>query len=424
MADQLKISQAPVKMPSITRHEPQSEVPFQIQDVSKVNTLNVRKDAHGQNLGLLNQEHTVLSELLKQSELSTQYIFAYQNIEAVVQMLSIDNTGLQEALGKLLASFALDPSQLVQEMKTQAQNNVTFYGQVFDELRNLLSEGQKHVVIDALQSMLLPITHARARKSIQSHLEAMMHKYSHSNFLGNIKQILDKSSQLDAHALQEELTKLFSLIEQNGRMDENTQTIFRLFEVHLSRLLKEDVGDTDLKQMALYQNAIAENLRSGSKTMGKFVELLKLAEENSSDLDKQSLQDILRFILNAPSNYIPLHHIYLPLRFHDQVVHAEVWMDTENVNKGAQVLLLIDLNDIGMLECEIQSLDKHISITLSVPGEHRAVFETQRDAMIQAIRRLGYGVDRFKIENWTQTRSLLDVFPHLQALQTGVDTYA
>ena len=424
MADQLKISQAPVKMPSITRHEPQSEVPFQIQDVSKINTLNVRKDAHGQNLSLLNHEHTVLSELLKQSELSTQYIFAYQNIEAVVQMLSIDNTGLQEALGKLLASFALDPSQLVQEMKTQAQNNVTFYGQVFDELRNLLSEGQKHVVIDALQSMLLPITHARARKSIQSHLEALMHKYNQGNFLGNINQILEQSSQMDAHTLQEELTKLFSLLEQNGRMDENTQTIFRLFEVHLSRLLKEDVGDTDLKQMALYQNAIAENLRSGSKTMGKFVELLKLAEENSSDLDKQSLQDILRFILNAPSNYIPLHHIYLPLRFHDQVVHAEVWIDTEDERKATQVLLLVDLNEIGMVECEIHALDKRLSIQLKVPSEYRSTFESQRDAMSQVVRKLGYGVEQMSITDWTQTRSLLEVFPQLQALQTGIDTYA
>ena len=424
MADQLKISQAPVKMPSITRHEPQSEVPFQIQDVSKINTLNVRKEEHGQNLSLLNQENAILSELLKQSELSTQYIFAYQNIESVVQMLSIDNAGLQEALGKLLASFALDPSQLVQEMKTQAQNNVTFYGQVFDELRKMLSEGQKHVVIDALQSMLLPITHARARKSTQSHLEALMHKYSKSNFHGNIKEVLEKSSQMDAHALQEKLTKLFTLLEQNGLMDSNTETIFRLLEVHLSRLLRSDTEDSDLKQKAIYQNAIAENLRSGSKTMGKLVELLKLAEQNSTDLDKQSLQDILRFILNAPSNYIPLHHIYLPLRFHEQVVHAEVWIDTGNESKATQVLMLVDLNELGMVECEIHALDKRLSIQLNVPSEYRFVFESQRDAMSQALRKLGYGVDRLSVSDWTQTRTLLDVFPHLQALQTGIDAYA
>ncbi len=386
--------------------------------------MNVRKDAHAQNLGLLDQEHTVLSELLKQSELSTQYIFAYQNIESVVQMLSIDNTGLQEALGKLLASFALDPSQLVQEMKTQAQNNVTFYGQVFDELRKMLDEGQKHVVIDALQSMLLPITHARARKSIQSHLEALMHKYNQSYFHGNIEEVLKKSPQMDAHALQEELTKLFNLIEQNGLMDSNVETIFRLLEVHLSRLLRSDSEDNDLKQMAIYQNAIAENLRSGSKTMGKFVELLKLAEQNSTDLDKQSLQDILRFILNAPSNYIPLHHIYLPLRFHEQVVHAEVWIDTGNERKAVQVLMLVDLNEIGMVECEIHALDKRISIQLNVPSEYRTLFEAQRDAISQAIRKLGFGVEKLHVSDWTQTRSLLDVFPHLQALQTGIDAYA
>ena len=424
MADQLKISQAPVKLPSIARHEPQSEVPFQIQDVSKVNTLNVRKDAHGQNLSLLNQENTVLSELLKQSELSTQYIFAYQNIESVVQMLSIDNAGLQEALGKLLASFALDPSQLVQEMKTQAQNNVTFYGQVFDELRNLLSEGHRHVVIDVLQSMLLPITHARARKSIQSHLESLMHKYNQSYFHGNIEEVLKKSPQMDAHALQEELTKLFNQIEQNGLMDSSVKTIFRLLEVHLSRLLRSDSEDNDLKQKAIYQNAIAENLRSGSKTMGKFVELLKLAEQNSTDLDKQSLQDILRFILNAPSNYIPLHHIYLPLRFHEQVVHAEVWIDTGNERKAVQVLMLVDLNEIGMVECEIHALDKRLTIQLNVPSEYRTVFKSQRVAISQAIRKLGFGVEKLHVSDWTQTRSLLDVFPHLQALQTGIDAYA
>ena len=424
MADQLKISQAPVKMPSITRQEPQSEVPFQIQDVSKINTLNVRKEEHGQNLGLLNHENAVLSELLKQSELSTQYIFAYHNIESVVQMLSIDNAGLQEALGKLLASFALEPTQLVQEMKTQAQHNVTFYGNVFDELRSLLKQGHKSLVIDALHAMLVPITHARARASIQAHLEALMHKYGQTSGYEHIKQVFEMSAQLDAQTLQEELTKLFSSLDKQGLLDEGVKTTFRLFEVHLSRLLRIDQDEFDFKTQALYQNAIAENLRSGSKTMGKFVELLKLAEQNSSDVDKQSLQDILRFILNAPSNYIPLHHIYLPLRFHEQIVHAEAWIDTGNEQKTTQVLLVVDLNEIGMLECEIHAVDKRLSIVLSVPSEYRSVFELQRDSMALAIRKLGYGVDKIKIDDWLQSRSLLDVFPHLQALQTGVDTYA
>ena len=424
MADQLKISQAPVKMPSITRQEPQSEVPFQIQDVSKINTLNVRKEEHGQNLGLLNHENAVLSELLKQSELSTQYIFAYHNIESVVQMLSIDNAGLQEALGKLLASFALEPTQLVQEMKTQAQHNVTFYGNVFDELRSLLKQGHKSLVIDALHAMLVPITHARARASIQAHLEALMHKYGQTSVYEHIKQVFEMSAQLDAQTLQEELTKLFSSLDKQGLLDEGVKTTFRLFEVHLSRLLRIDQDEFDFKTQALYQNAIAENLRSGSKTMGKFVELLKLAEQNSSDVDKQSLQDILRFILNAPSNYIPLHHIYLPLRFHEQIVHAEAWIDTGNEQKTTQVLLVVDLNEIGMLECEIHAVDKRLSIVLSVPSEYRSVFELQRDSMALAIRKLGYGVDKIKIDDWLQSRSLLDVFPHLQALQTGVDTYA
>ena len=424
MADQLKISQAPVKMPSIVRHEPQAEVPFQIQDVSRVNNLNVRKEEHGQNLSLLGHDNAVLSELFKNSALTTQYIFAYQNIASVVQMLAVDNAGLQEALGKLLTSFALESANLVQEMKTQAQSNGTFYGQVFDELRNMLQEGQKHVVIDALQSMLLPITHARARKSIQSHLQFLMEQFSQSEIQGNVQKLLEMSPQMDANTLQEALAELYAMIAKSGLLDAKTQTTFRLFEVHLSRLMRADLKQVDVKQQAIFQSAMAENLRSGSKIMDKFVELLHLAEQNSFGLDKQNLQDIVRFILNAPSNYIPLQHLYLPLRLHEQIVHAEVWIAAGDEVKATHVLLIVDLNDIGMVECEIHALDKRLSIQFNVPGAFRPMIESLRDNLMQAVRKLGYGIDRVHVVEKTQTRSLLDVFPHLQALQTGIDTYA
>ena len=424
MADQLKISQAPVKMPSIVRHEPQAEVPFQIQDVSRVNNLNVRKEEHGQNLSLLGHDNAVLSELFKNSALTTQYIFAYQNIASVVQMLAVDNEGLQEALGKLLTSFALEPANLVQEMKTQAQSNGTFYGQVFDELRKMLQEGQKHVVIDALQSMLLPITHARARKSIQSHLQFLMDQFSQSEIQGNMVKLLEMSPQMDANSLQEALAELYAMIEKKGLLDVKTQTTFRLFEVHLSRLMRADMEHVDIKQQAVFQSALAENLRTGSNIMGKFVELLHLAEQNSFGLDKQHLQDIVRFILNAPSNYIPLQHLFLPLRVHEQIVHAEVWIAAGDEVKATHVLLIVDLNDIGMVECEIHALDKRLSIQFNVPGAFRPMIESLRDSLMQAIRKLGYGIDRLHVVEGTQTRSLLDVFPHLQALQTGIDTYA
>ena len=424
MADQLKISQAPVKMPSIVRHEPQAEVPFQIQDVSRVNNLNVRKEEHGQNLSLLGHDNAVLSELFKNSALTTQYIFAYQNIASVVQMLAVDNAGLQEALGKLLTSFAMESANLVQEMKTQAQSNGTFYGQVFDELRKMLQEGQKHVVIDALQSMLLPITHARARKSIQSHLQFLMDQFSQSEIQGNMVKLLEMSPQMDANSLQEALGELYAMFAKSGLLDVKTQTTFRLFEVHLSRLMRADMEHVDIKQQAVFQSALAENLRTGSNIMGKFVELLQLAEQNSFGLDKQHLQDIVRFILNAPSNYIPLQHLYLPLRLHEQIVHAEVWIAAGDEVKATHVLLIVDLNDIGMVECEIHALDKRLSIQFNVPGAFRPMIESLRDNLMQAVRKLGYGIDRVHVVEKTQTRSLLDVFPHLQALQTGIDTYA
>ena len=126
----------------------------------------------------------------------------------------------------------------------------------------------------------------------------------------------------------------------------------------------------------------------------------------------------------APSNYIPLQHLYLPLRLHEQIVHAEVWIAAGDEVKTTQVLLIVDLNDIGMVECEIHALDKRLSIQFNVPWAFRPMIESLRDNLMQAVRKLGYGIDRVHVVEKTQTRSLLDVFPHLQALQTGIDTYA
>ena len=86
--------------------------------------------------------------------------------------------------------------------------------------------------------------------------------------------------------------------------------------------------------------------------------------------------------------------------------------------------MLVDLNEIGMVDCEIHALDKRLTIQLNVPSEYRIVFETQRDALSQAIRKIGYGVEHLSVSDWIHTRTLLDVFPHLQALQTGIDAYA
>ena len=108
----------------------------------------------------------------------------------------------------------------------------------------------------------------------------------------------------------------------------------------------------------------------------------------------------------------------------EQIVHAEVWIAAGDEVKATHVLLIVDLNDIGMVECEIHALDKRLSIQFNVPGAFRPLIESQRDNLMQIIRKLGYGIDRVHVVEKTQTRSLLDVFPHLQALQTGIDTYA
>lgn len=117
-------------------------VPFQLIDASKVQSLAQHKELLSQNQTILlkNDQPSIMANMLQDPQAVVHFLRTIYLVQEVVNMLPLMNNPLSEEIEELFQNLMLHPDDIVGEMMKQENTATLFRGELFDNLRNLLSE--------------------------------------------------------------------------------------------------------------------------------------------------------------------------------------------------------------------------------------------------------------------------------------------
>lgn len=134
------------------RPQADPSVPFQMLDATKVQSLATHKEILEQNQTILlkNDQPSIMANMLQDPQAVVHFLRTIYLVQEVVGMLPLMNNPLSEEIEELFNKMILTPEDIVGEMVKQEEGATLFKGELFDNLRNLLSEMGK---IDASQTL-------------------------------------------------------------------------------------------------------------------------------------------------------------------------------------------------------------------------------------------------------------------------------
>lgn len=134
------------------RPQADPSVPFQMLDATKVQSLSQHKEILEQNQTILlkNEQPSIMANMLQDPQAVVHFLRTIYLVQEVVGMLPLMNNPLSEEIEELFNKMILTPEDIVGEMIKQEEGATLFKGELYDNLRNILSEMGK---LDASQTM-------------------------------------------------------------------------------------------------------------------------------------------------------------------------------------------------------------------------------------------------------------------------------
>lgn len=120
-------------------------VPFQMLDASKVQSLSQHKEMLSQNQTIIlqNDQPSIMANMLQDPQAVVHFLRTIYLVQEVVNMLPLMNNPLSQEIEELFQNLMLHPKDIANEMMNQEETSTLFRGELFDNLRNLLSEMAK-----------------------------------------------------------------------------------------------------------------------------------------------------------------------------------------------------------------------------------------------------------------------------------------
>lgn len=444
MADILKVSPTGLKNTHpISRNTPDPAVPFEIKDVSKVVSLATFKQTEQQNQTITNQKHSeVLYKLLQQPEGTVQLIHSLMFLQQTVSMLGVDNETLHAEILSLLKSMFLDKSELMIELLAQSKGNTIFHGEIFEWISQLMIEHPhlKKDIARLLRSFCYRGDPDQIRQSLADRLLSLK-----SDFPKTLRDSVDEMlSKLQSDATRDDISRLMARFFKNADPQLFSNSLFtkakyaidqlmvHWFEscqsVDISSELKDVLGVKEESFVNMLENAmkLIESEQIPSKVQRAVVmTLLKL---DSQPILKETVEQVVRSILSSPSFILPIHHFILPFKTSSALSYAECWIDNHCGNDLANddsftVLLSAEIESLGHFEVEIKGVNHSLEIFLYTPEGLVDRFFPVSEAFKRIAKDRNYNIARVSVQSLKGVRTLLDVFPRLASLQSGVDMY-
>ncbi len=460
MADILKVTAPMVSKNAIQTNKTAQDpsVPFDLQEIHNI----IRNNPSGGILGSHNvyQNETgaaVLMNLLKDPDVTVNYLKNIYILEEIINLLPINNNTVTQEIRQLFQSLLIQPEQIVEELMRQEYSSTLFKGELFEFLRELLHErpGIKKEVAELLKAMNGILSRQDVLDSTANNLDYLSDKLAGSSTLSaklaelaararypmddgefqvlrqNILQILKDVENSILYSPQME--KIVSIIIYNlSRYQDNPQY---LNEALLNVLIHVDGRESKEELKALLSEYL-ENYKNGikvendSRVMNILAEIIGKQDRKTDiqSLNGDKIEKIIISLLSSPCNYTPLLHFVIPLSFHDMTAFSELWIDPNNyqetkdgMERGIHVLITFDINGIGQFEAEFWMQGDALRMHLFCPKEYYKIFSELYGDFKEIISGHGYSMSEIKIDSLKKPRSLMEVFKTLPYRRTGVD---
>ncbi|MBE6841630.1 MAG: hypothetical protein E7510_02230 [Ruminococcus sp.] len=420
---------------------------------------------------LLKQHNTVITEqhkgpaafmsLLKDPEVTVGFMKGIFAMMDVVALLPMKNDAITEEMQQLFAQLNVDPDMIADEMINQENSSTAFKGELFDFLRNLISESKNPEVKNAVISVLKAINSEKSREDITVALsgsfEYLSKEMKPSHEISDKLLWLSKEfasgdmSQKFEHIKSEALEVLYD-IERSILFSDRTSKLISMIRYNMSRYndnpdfltnsvnylmtMMTEAEKPEFLQLlydhlAYYENKDFSESLSDSKVMNVITEILKRQGESEEigALNHESVENIIHSILSSPSNFTPLLHFIIPVEYEDISSFAEMWIDPdeEEISRdGSQqriihMFIVFDIENLGKLEAEFFVRGRDISLSLYCPQESAEYIADISKEIKSCADFSDYRMVDVSVRKFTESRSLVDVFEGLSIKRTGIN---
>lgn len=460
MADILKVT-APMISKNVIQPNKATEdpsIPFDLQEISHIVKNNQSSELLGQHNVYQNETGAAtLMDLLKDPDVTVNYLKNIYMLEEIISLLPVNNNTVTQEIRQLFQALLIGPDKIVDELMRQEYSSTLFKGELFDYLREALSEnpGMKLEVAELLKAVNGMISRQDVLDSVANNLDYLSDEMASSSTLSarlaelaasvrysasgeefqQLKQeILAVLREVEGSILYSpQIAKVVPIIIHNlSRYQDNPQYLNEaLLNVLVNingRESKEELRNLIADYVASFANgARAEN---HSRIMNVLAEIIGKQEQETdiSSLNGDKIEKIITSLLSSPCNYTPLLHFVIPLAYENMTAFSELWVDPndyretkEGQEKGIHMLITFDINGIGQFEAEFWVNDKDIRLYLFCPKEYSSIFAGLSGEFERIISSSGYRAAEVKIEKLDKVRSLMDVFKTLPYKRTGVD---
>ncbi len=473
MADILKISTPLIDKNPITPQRPEANptVPFDLSDVTRVIRTTDPAEILQQNTGYVPKEEApkILADLLKDPTVTVNIIKNIYVLQEIINLLPANNSPLTAEIQQLFDALLLQPDEVVAELQRQEQATTLFKGELFDQLRELLTENSDRPEVAREIGLLLKglnatIARRDALDSVANNLTFLSDSFSVSpNLFSRLQDVIVQLRAPEApqnyQSLKEEVMAVLREVESSVLLTPQVEKVIPLIVYNLSRFNDNDDFLPDALRLLLndldgdaVKNELVDKLRQyidrftppegarraradeeDSQVMSVLAKIIgRQAESDELHLlSGDKIEKIVHSLLSSPCNYTPLLHFIVPVVFEDIKAFAEIWIDPNAEDPTGQrraqpanathMMLVFDVDGIGRFESELYVVDKRIAMSLLCPPAYVDAFKGVDAPIRRAVTATGYSLDSISIDRLNGTHSLMDVFTDLPHRRTGID---
>lgn len=464
MADILKVTGPAagknVTAPNKTAQDP--AVPF---DLSKMNPIS--KPSPGS--GIMGHHGTIqnetgaatLMDLIKDPDVTVGYLKNIYMLEEIIGLLPVNNNTVTEEIQQLFQALLIKPDQIVEELLRQEYSSTLFKGELFEFLRNMLSEnpGMRREIAALLKAMNGMVAKQDVMESAANSLSFLSEQMKGSSLLA--ARLEDYAAQLRKpenmeyfQRLKQDIMNILKEVEGSILYTPQSAKVVPLIIYNLSRFqdnptyLNEALlnvlihvngreSKEGLKSLVMdYIRSFEDGARSEnhSRIMNILAEIIGKQDQETelNSLNGDKIEKIITSLLSSPCSFTPLLHYVIPVDFEGLNIFSELWIDPNDTQESQQkkgkepekcihMLITFDIGGIGQFEAEFWAGKTEMRFNLLCPSQHVNSFRVLTKEFRKIVEEHGYRVLEIKVDKMERVRSLMDVFKGLPYRRTGVD---
>ncbi len=461
MADILKITTPIIDRTAVSANRPVADpsVPFQLSDITKVIKPGEQSEILQQNNGMIERENSaaILMNLLKDPSVTVSFLKNIDMLQEIIKLIPVNNQALTAEIEQLFNEMLISPEDIAGELLKQEQASTAFKGELFDFLRQQLTQNTKpemrYGICNLLKSLNALSSQQKILKSISNGLSFLSENMtSNASLSQKLTGLAERFKQPEAQnsfsALKDETLHLLSEVKSSILFSPKLQKIVPMIIYNLSRFndnphfLKECVGslstildgDAQKQRLAdlLHEYNQDSRAQESSKVMNIIADIIGKQNDNSelAMIGGEKIEKIIYSLLSSPCNFTPLLHYIVPVQAQDLRSFAEIWIDPNAESTDARgnrvencihMLMVFDIDGIGRFEAELAAAGKDIMVNLFCPPLYLPAFSALAASVREQISATGYRLLNMSVDKLEKHRSLMDVFKTLPHKRTGVD---